>query len=411
MATTSDTVLLDRMVSRRTLMARLEAEESEDMLALAELRRTEAVTKRAVEPESAASFAADEVAVELRVSTRSIQNRMYAARTAREELPSVWAAHALGRIDGWRLSMIAATVFRLKRPESVAALDAKVVPYASTHTPSQLRSWLQRFVARVEPDQVVERRKADLEKRAVYFDHDDDGVSWMHAMMSAEDAVLLDREITLAAKSATTGEGRTLAQARADVVVDRLLGREGGATGRGRFHIGVTMPLTAFIGLADEPGEAVDGSFALPSELIRDIAAQPGTLFSRIVTDPLGRVLDVTELGRFPSERLTRSLELIDGTCVFPTCTRPAVDSDKDHDVPHPGGPTTAANLWSLCRRHHRMKTLGVVDTDVGTDGRHRWHMPSGRSVESEAHMARAFVAFNKAAALARSADADTMAA
>ena len=407
-----DDVLLERMVTRRRLMAQLEAEESEDMLALADLRRTDAVTKRAVEPESAASFAADEVAVELRVSTRTIQNRMYAARTARAELPSVWAAHALGRIDAWRLSLIAATVYRLKRPESVAALDAKVVRYACTHTPAQLRSWLQRFVARVEPDQVVERRKKDLEKRAVYLDHDDDGVSWLHAMMSAEDAVLLDRELTLAAKAASEGDDRTLAQARADVLVDRLLGREDGAAGRGRFHVGVTIPLTSLLGLGIEPGAAVDGSFALPPELLRDLAAQPGTLFSRVVTDPCGGVLDVTELGRFPSDRLTRSLELIDGVCAFPTCTKAAVDSDKDHVVAHPRGPTTAANLWSLCRRHHRMKTLGVVDTDVGTDGHHRWHLPSGRVVESEGHRTRPFAALSKLeAVLARLTDAGTMAA
>ncbi|MGH3456617.1 HNH endonuclease signature motif containing protein, partial [Aeromicrobium sp.] len=109
---------------------------------------------------------------------------------------------------------------------------------------------------------------------------------------------------------------------------------------------------------------------------------------SRIVTDPFGGVLDVTELGAFPTEALGRTLELIDGVCVFPTCNRSAVDADKDHKKPHPGGPTTGANLWSLCRRHHRMKTLGVVDTDVGTHGRHRWRMPNGRVVESHAHMA-----------------------
>lgn len=393
-------MLLERIVSRRVLMAQLEAEESEDMLALVDLRRAEAVARGIREPESAASFAADEVAVELRVSTRSVQNRMHAARTVRDELPAVWSAHCLGAIDTWRLSIIAATAYRLQLPESVTALDAKVVPYAVSHTPAQLKAWLRRFVVRTEPEQVVERRKHDLEQRSVYFDHDDSGVSWLHAMMSGEDAVLLDRELTLAAKAAGEGDDRTLPQMRADVLVDRLLGREGGQAGRGRFHIGITIPVTSLLGLDVEPGTAVDGSFALPPELIREIASQPGTLFSRIITDPFGGVLDVTELGRFPSVPLGRALELIDGVCVFPTCTRPAVDTDKDHQVPHPEGPTTGANLWSLCRRHHRMKTLGVVDTDVGTHGRHRWRMPNGRLVESDTHMARPFAAFSKVEAI-----------
>ena len=391
-----DTVLLERIVSRRALMSQLEAEESEDILALADLRRADAVTRGLREPESAASFAADEVAAELRVSARSVQNRMHAARTVRDELPAVWAAHCLGRIDSWRLSLIAATAYRLQLPESASALDAKVIPYAVSHTPTQLKAWLRRFVARTEPEQVVERRKHDLEQRSVFFGHDDDGVSWLHAMMSGEDAVLLDRELTLAAKASGEGDDRTLPQARADVLVDRLLRREGGEAGRGRFHIGITIPVTSMLGLDVEPGTAVDGSFALPPETIREIASRPGTLFSRIITDRFGGVLEVTELGRFPTDALGRALELIDGVCVFPTCNRPSVDTDKDHQEPHPDGPTTGSNLWSLCRRHHRMKTLGVVDTDVGPHGRHRWLMPSGRVVESHAHMARPFAAFSK---------------
>ena len=390
-----DAVLLDRIVSRRALMSQLEAEESEDMLALADFRRGDAVARGFREPESAASFAADEVAIELHVSSRSVQNRMHAARTVRDELPAVWAAHCLGRIDSWRVSLIAATAFRLQLPESASALDAKVVPYAVSHTPAQLKAWLRRFVARTEPEQVIERRKHDLEQRSVYFDHDDDGVSWLHAMMSGEDAVLLDRDLTLAAKASAQSDDRTLPQARADVLVDRLLGREGGETGRGRFYIGITIPVTSMLGLDVDPGSAVDGSFALPPELVREIASHPGTLFSRIITDPLGGVLDVTELGRFPTEALGRALELIDGVCVFPTCSRPAADADKDHQIPHPNGPTSGTNLWSLCRRHHRMKTLGVVDTDVGSHGRHRWTMPSGRVIESRGHLVRPFAAFS----------------
>jgi len=389
-------MLLERIVSRRALMSQLEAEESEDLLALADLRRTDAVARGIREPETAVSFAADEIAVELQVSSGSIQSRMHAALTVRAELPAVWAAHQMGQLDGWRVCMIAATAYRLQVPESMNALDAKVVPYAVSHTPAQLKAWLRRFVARTEPEQVVERRKHDLEQRSVYFDHDDDGVSWLHAMMSGEDAIMLDRELTLAAKAAGEGDDRNLPQARADVLVDRLLGREGGQAGRGRFHVGITIPVTSMLGLEVEPGTAVDGSFALPPELVREIASHPGTLFSRIVTDPFGGVLDVTELGRFPTGALGRALELIDGVCAFPTCSRPAVDADKDHQIPHPEGPTAGANLWSLCRRHHRMKTLGVVDTDVGSHGRHRWLMPSGRVVEARAHMARPFAAFSK---------------
>ena len=79
-------------------------------------------------------------------------------------------------------------------------------------------------------------------------------------------------------------------------------------------------PGTTLAGVSDEPGTSFDGSFALPADLVRDLAAEPGTLFYRIIKDPLGRILDIAELGRFPSEKLKIGLEIRDGTCVFPTC-------------------------------------------------------------------------------------------
>lgn len=95
---------------------------------------------------------------------------------------------------------------------------------------------------------------------------------------------------------------------------------------------------------------------------MRDLAAEPGTLFYRIIKDPLGRILDIVELGRFPSDKLKIGLEIRDGTCVFPTCDRRAMESDKDHEIPHPRGPTTGSNLRSLCRRHHNIKTHQIAE-------------------------------------------------
>ena len=53
------------------------------------------------------------------------------------------------------------------------------------------------------------------------------------------------------------------------------------------------------------------------------------------------RQADGSRRRRGRGSRRCRALELIDGVCAFPTCTRPAVDTDKDHQVPHPEGPTT----------------------------------------------------------------------
>jgi hypothetical protein len=42
------------------------------------------------------------------------------------------------------------------------------------------------------------------------------------------------------------------------------------------------------------------------------------------------------------------------------------MESDLDHEIPHPRGPTAGSNLRALCRRHHRMKTYDIAEpTDL----------------------------------------------
>jgi hypothetical protein len=106
---------------------------------------------------------------------------------------------------------------------------------------------------------------------------------------------------------------------------------------------------------------------------VRELASEPGTLFHRLLTDPAGRNLDVTELGRFPSDRLRLAIQARDGTCAFATCSRPADLCDLDHRIAHPGGPTRGDNLQPLCRRHHRLKSHGLLprgEPESGLDHR-----------------------------------------
>lgn len=56
-------------------------------------------------------------------------------------------------------------------------------------------------------------------------------------------------------------------------------------------------------------------------------------------------------------------------TCTVPGCGRPSSSlsetdhlEEYDHADPAAGGPTDAENLYELCREHHRLKTLGLLD-------------------------------------------------
>ena len=171
-----------------------------------------------------------------------------------------------------------------------------------------------------------------------------------------------------------------------------------GTTGRGRFHVGITVSLATLLGLSNEPGVSSDGQHVLDPALLAELAAQDGTLFSRLLTDEHGGILDVTELGRFPTQPLRRALNLIDGTCDVPGCTRPAVACDVDHQIPYdpgqpPGqqrGPTAAGNLHHRCPPHHGLKTRGALTVSHDKDGNARWHLPT-RTIEAETAFTRAW--------------------
>ncbi|WP_374999642.1 DUF222 domain-containing protein [Aeromicrobium sp. CTD01-1L150] len=392
---TSTDALLDTAADAARAANAAAATQMRAMYAFVAARRSDAVA-RGESPagvEEVAQVAVEELAVELQASSLWVQHRLHVAETLASDLPLTGAAHGDGVLDDARVRAIASAAWRLRRPESLLELDARAPGYAAEHTLAQLRQWLRRLVARLEPDLVAERRKDAQARRGVWFSHDDDAMAMLNAYIPAADALLLERELTIAAKAVRGGDARTLEQVRADLLIDRLLGRTAAEpAGRGRFHIGVTVPLETLLGLSAEPGRSVDGRLSLDPELVRELAAVPGTLFSRVVTDPTGGVLDVTELGRFPTATLERALVLVDGTCVFPTCSAPAVSCDTDHEQPHPRGPTDGTNLWHLCRRHHRFKTRGRVTTFVGSDGQHRWRLPS-RVLASRTHLRRAFTA------------------
>ncbi|MEI4272269.1 DUF222 domain-containing protein [Klenkia sp. LSe6-5] len=60
-----------------------------------------------------------------------------------------------------------------------------------------------------------------------------------------------------------------------------------------------------------------------------------------------------------PTAAQRRFIAARDRGCRHPGCSRPAIWTDADHVVAHHhGGETECGNLCTLCRRHHRLKTL-----------------------------------------------------
>ena len=144
-----------------------------------------------------------------------------------------------------------------------------------------------------------------------------------------------------------------------------------------RVTIGVVVSIQSLFGFSESPGELADRSALVPASLVRELAGHQGTLFYRLLTDPVGNLLDVTELGRFPSRKLTAALRFRDGVCTSPICQLAAQRCDLDHAVPWPQGPTAAGNLGPACRNDHRAKTHGGFGVTMSADGT-TWTTPTG---------------------------------
>ena len=180
MSTVTDTgqVILDRIAELEVQRARIEANTAALMLEFADLRRVEA--ERHDDPrvrDLEASFAADELGVVLHQPTRTVQSRLVEARRVRTLLPNTWAAHLEGRVDGFRVSLIATATGKLTTRENLIHLDHQIGGYASTHTTAQLKAKLNRFIARWETsDAAVKQERA---KRSVWVNHQDDGMCFL----------------------------------------------------------------------------------------------------------------------------------------------------------------------------------------------------------------------------------------
>jgi hypothetical protein len=188
--------------------------------------------------------------------------------------------------------------------------------------------------------------------------------------------------------------------------------------------VNLTMPVTAWAGGYDRPGE-VAGFGAADADACRDLvsrlARDPGTRWCLTLTDPDGRAVahacagqgprwrpgsprlplladwlarlrpkwlesgECTHTRQVPGYRLSESLRHLirvrQPTCSAPGCRRPARRCDIDHTVPYDqGGRTCECNCAPLCRRHHRAKQAPRWRLDQPEPGVMVWTLPSGRT-------------------------------
>jgi hypothetical protein len=140
------------------------------------------------------------------------------------------------------------------------------------------------------------------------------------------------------------------------------------------------------------PAGSRDGPWALTQD---DDPGPPGGYGTWTLTLPGGRQLTVKlkpvpvtscdhqyESHAYqPNDTLRHLVQVRDGECTFPTCSRHARESDFEHATPYDkGGRTCACNAGARSRRCHRTKQSQGWNVTQPLPGWHRWTTPSGRS-------------------------------
>ncbi|MGA7205313.1 MAG: DUF222 domain-containing protein [Specibacter sp.] len=164
----------------------------------------------------------------------------------------------------------------------------------------------------------------------------------------------------------------------------------------------VTVPALGLLGITNEPADLV-GYGPIPESIARKLLANAET-FLRVLTDPVtGEPLDANPDRYWIRESERAVLRAKAGTCYFPNCTNPVLDTETDHLTAWAqGGKSSAENERPACKRHHILKHFKDdkdrhgryrVDRDPDragirlrgwkpiptSDGRVGWSSPSGK--------------------------------
>ena len=322
----------------------------------------------------------------LRVHENTARNLLCVSKTLQHDLPATRARLAAGLISYRHVEVIVDNALSLPA-DSWAAFEAEALTGSEDLTVGQLKKRAVTVRELSHPESIVTRHKKALSHRCFSVMPARDGMACLELTLSQEDAAAItDRVDTLArslhnAAALEPVDNRHLGQQRLDVAVDLLLTgvTETGLGAGVQGLVNVTVPVLTLMGHSEAPG-TLDGFGPIDAETARRVAATAKS-FTRILIHPeTSAVLSVGKTRYKVPADLKKWLEIRDGTCRFPGCTRQARHSEIDHthDWQY-NGETRWNNLAHLCKRGHRLKTETGWTAQQTPDGVLHWTSPAGK--------------------------------
>ncbi|RBY83919.1 DUF222 domain-containing protein, partial [Blastococcus sp. TF02A-26] len=125
-------------------------------------------------------WAADEVAVRLRISGRAASELLVESVELVEQLPGTLAALEAGDIS-WAQARALTELLRPVTAGKKAAVEARVLPRAGRQTVAQLRECTRRAIARIDADAALRRLETAIRGRKVTRQAGEDGMAVLTA--------------------------------------------------------------------------------------------------------------------------------------------------------------------------------------------------------------------------------------
>ncbi|HET7012846.1 MAG TPA: HNH endonuclease signature motif containing protein [Streptosporangiaceae bacterium] len=447
----SDDELVGVLLAARRLSSWQEALELSAVSELDARRRHQAARPAS---SRAGEHVSEELAVAL-VLTGRAADRLLGLSRELDRLPMVLKSLREGRIDQPRAVVFAEELILLTQAQARAIVMALIRP-AEKMTTSQLRAAIRALILATIPGTKEERDR----KRAERARRDARVEVWPEASgnaaiagreLPASEVIAADQRLTaIARRLRDAGVPGSLEELRAMAYTALLTGRDldallpdadaGASAGSegpdgppaSRLRpapgelaslsgsVNLTMPLSAWLGTTDAPGDA-EAYGPLAADDCRDLAKGLAAAGKRVqwcitLTGPDGRAvahgcaraspgikpgsiqawlakvkLSRIECGICTHERQTRAYRPPDlmrhlvcirqRTCAFPGCRRPARRCDLDHTTPFDqGGRTCPCNLEPACRQHHRTKQAPGWHLHQPQPGTLIWTAPHGRT-------------------------------
>ena len=300
-----------------------------------------------------------------------------AARATRDHLPATRDAAAAGQLSPAHVAAITSVV-RLVGVEHARAAEPILLDLARRTDPAAVRRATTELLAHLDPAAAEAALERDYQRRGVTLAMAG-RLGYLHGVLDAESMETLQAALAPLMTPPGPGEDRTTPQRRADALIDLARRALDSGTlpvlGGRRPHLSVVVEGRALgqgraTGQDRTPGEdrASGRSRATVSLPWTGVAVPVATVLrwgcearlTAVWADPARLPLAVGRASRTVTRAQRDALEVRDGGCVHPGCSRTPAYCDAHHIIhwAH-GGPTDLDNLALLCRHHHRTLHTG----------------------------------------------------